>query len=47
MRIPIILHGPNLRGTIDREVSIMDVAPTITHLLGCENAPEWEGKSLL
>lgn len=47
MTIPVILHGPGLRGEIHREVSIKDIAPTITKLLGCENAPEWEGSSIL
>lgn len=47
MTIPVILHGPGLHGEIQREVSIKDIAPTITKLLGCKNAPEWEGSSIL
>lgn len=47
MTIPVIFHGKGLCGTLEREVSIKDIAPTITHLLGCENAPEWEGTSLI
>ncbi|MBR6571616.1 MAG: alkaline phosphatase family protein [Clostridia bacterium] len=48
MTIPVIIHGKGIQpGLIDHPVSIKDIAPTITHLLGCENAPEWEGSSLL
>ncbi|MBE5766398.1 MAG: hypothetical protein E7335_04410 [Clostridiales bacterium] len=47
MLIPVILHGKGLKGELEGDVSIMDIAPTIVKLLGCECAPEWEGKSLL
>lgn len=48
MRIPVIIYGKDITpGILDKDVSIMDIAPTITKLLGCENAPEWEGKSIL
>jgi len=48
MTIPVIIHGKGIApGTFDRPVSIKDIAPTITHLLGCDVAPEWEGSSLL
>lgn len=47
MTIPVIIHGKGLRGTLEGDVSIKDIAPTIVRLLGCESASEWEGKSLL
>lgn len=48
MLIPVILHSRQITpGVLEQEVSIKDIAPTVTRLLGCENAPEWEGKSLL
>ena len=47
MTIPVIIHGLDKTGEIEGEVSIKDIAPTIVKLLDCENAPEWEGKSLV
>lgn len=47
MTIPVIIHGAGKTGEIDGPVSIKDIAPTIVKLLGCMNAPEWEGKSLV
>ena len=47
MTIPVILHGLGLKGVMEREVSIKDIAPTIVKMLECECAPEWEGTSLL
>lgn len=47
MIIPVIIHNAGKKGVIEGDVSIKDIAPTITKLLGCENAPEWEGKSIL
>jgi len=47
MYIPVIIHGAGKVGEIEREVSIKDIAPTIVKLFGAENAPEWEGTSLL
>jgi len=47
MTIPVIIHGAGKQGEMTQEVSIKDIAPTIVKLLGCEGAPEWEGRSLL
>ena len=47
MTIPVIIHGLEKTGEIEGEVSIKDIAPTIVKLMGCMNAPEWEGKSLV
>ena len=47
MQIPVIVHGAGVRGILDREVSIKDLAPTITKLLDCQPDPEWEGVSLV
>ena len=48
MLIPVIIYGKDVTpGVIDKEISIMDIAPTVTKLLECDNAPEWEGKSIL
>jgi len=49
MTIPMCCFGPmfekgkELRGS----VSIMDIAPTVTEILGVAPDPEWEGKSLI
>ncbi|MBE7045294.1 MAG: hypothetical protein E7397_07165 [Ruminococcaceae bacterium] len=48
MLIPVILKGKDIEpGILEHPVSILDIAPTVTKVLGCENAPEWEGTSLL
>lgn len=47
MLIPVIIHGAGLTGEIDKPTSIKDIAPTIVKILGCENAPEWEGTSII
>ncbi len=47
MRIPVILHGMGLKGKIEKDVSIKDIAPTIVKVLGVESDPEWEGTSIL
>lgn len=48
MTIPVIIYSPaNDTATELTDVSIKDIAPTITALLGAEPAPEWEGKNLL
>ncbi len=48
MRIPLFFKGKNITpGKFDGG-SILDIAPTITHLFDIQNVPvEWEGKSLL
>lgn len=48
MTIPVIIYDKSLKeGTELADVSIKDIAPTITALLGAESASEWEGKNLL
>lgn len=47
MTIPVMIHGAGVTGEIDKPTSIKDIAPTITKLLGCGNAPEWEGTSII
>ena len=48
MTIPVVIHGEGIRpGQIGMPVSILDIAPTVVKLLGCEPAKEWEGKLLV
>lgn len=48
MLIPVICNGPHFKENHQLEnISIKDIAPTITKLLGCEVAPEWEGVSIV
>lgn len=47
MTIPVVIHGMGLQGKLEGHVSIKDIAPTVAKLLGCECAPEWEGRSLV
>jgi len=47
MLIPIICNGPKFKENQQLDnISIKDIAPTVTKLLGCEVAPEWEGVSI-
>lgn len=47
MTIPLFAMGPNFTpGQQLENVSIMDIAPTVTALLGVEAPEEWEGKCL-
>jgi len=48
MTIPITCHGPMFeKGSILENASIIDIAPTITEILGIPADPDWEGKSLI
>ena len=48
MTIPLILMGKDFAAENELEsASIMDIAPTVTKLLGVTPDPEWEGSSLL
>lgn len=48
MLIPIIFSGSKFKKNHQLDnISIKDIAPTITKLLGCEAALEWEGVSIL
>lgn len=44
MTIPLFFLGKEFTpGVIDRELSLLDIAPTIVKLMGLEPEPEWEG----
>lgn len=48
MIIPIIIKGKDFEaGKILENANIMDIAPTVTKLLGVEPDSEWEGKALI
>jgi len=48
MTIPVFFRGPSFApGKVLEQVSIKDIAPTITALLGVEPDEDWEGRSLL
>ena len=48
MLIPIIIKGRDFEaGKLLENANIMDIAPTITKLLGVEADEEWEGKPLI
>ena len=48
MTIPLIVVGKDFEaGKTIENANIKDIAPTVTKLLGVENPPEWEGKSLI
>ncbi|NLZ37560.1 MAG: hypothetical protein GX897_08850 [Clostridiales bacterium] len=47
MTIPIIISDPSLEQKELGAASILDIAPTVTDILGVSPDPEWEGKSLI
>lgn len=48
MTIPLFIKGKGITPAVElKNANIIDIAPTITKLLGVEAADEWEGKSLL
>lgn len=48
MTIPLFIKGKGITPALElKNANIMDIAPTVTKLLGVEAADEWEGKSLL
>ncbi len=48
MTIPMIFHGPEFEENKElKGVSILDIAPTIAHIMELEVPREWEGKSIL
>lgn len=47
MEIPLIIYPCDDMEFDTYNSSIMDIAPTVTHLLGIAPAKEWEGSSLL
>jgi len=48
MIIPVIINGKGIeKGEIGKKVNIMDIAPTVTKLLGVDPDDEWEGSAIL
>jgi len=48
MTIPLFIKGKGVSPATElKNANIIDIAPTVTKLLGVEAADEWEGKSLL
>jgi arylsulfatase A-like enzyme len=49
LHVPLIISGPDIKRNtvIQEQVSLLDVAPTITHLLGIEKVDTFCGTSLL
>lgn len=49
VRIPLVIRAPKLLapGRVDVPVDLLDLAPTITDLLGVGYAPQWQGESLV
>ena len=48
MTVPLILRGPGIRAgaQLDGPVGIIDIAPTITHLLRLDTPATWQGRVL-
>jgi len=48
MTVPFFFYGKDFTvGEMDREVSLLNIAPTIATLMGLEPDPEWEGDSVI
>lgn len=48
MLIPLVITGAGVPESLDLSgATILDIAPTITHLMGIDPDPEWEGHSLV
>ncbi len=48
MIIPLFFRGKEfLPGEISRELSLLDIAPTIARIMGIKPETEWEGKSVI
>ena len=47
MTVPMVFMGPDFTpGEALENVCIMDICPTIAHVMGVEPEPEWEGRSV-
>lgn len=45
-RVPMIIHVPGAKPRVISEtVRLVDIAPTITDLIGIDRSPDWEGQS--
>ena len=49
LHVPLIIAGPGIKGgtLVKQQVSLIDLAPTVTDLIGIDNAPNFQGESLL
>ena len=48
MTIPLFFIGKEFtRGVIEKELSLLDIAPTIAKIMGIEPEEEWEGNSII
>ena len=48
MTIPLFFYGKDfVLGEIEKPLSLLNVAPTIAHLMGIEPEKEWEGASVI
>ena len=48
MTIPLFFSGKDFpAGEIAKELSLLDIAPTIAHIMGFDPEPEWEGRSII
>lgn len=49
MRVPLMIVGPGIKaGTVvNKQVSLIDLAPTITDLVGIDSVPHFQGQSML
>ena len=47
MIIPVFFRSRDIAsGKIDKALSIIDIAPTVTNFLGVAPDPDWEGTSI-
>lgn len=48
MTIPLFFYGEEFKaGQIEKDLSLLDIAPTIAALMGVMTEPEWEGQSVV
>jgi len=48
MTVPFFFYGPDFEaGKTVEGLSLLDIAPTIAHLLEIDPEPEWEGHSVV
>ncbi len=47
MEIPLIIIDGEQKKTLPQDTTIMDIAPTITALMGISSDSDWEGKNVL
>ncbi len=47
MTIPLFLYHPSFPSTELKEANIIDIAPTALQVIGVQQDPDWEGRSLL